>query len=465
MYAPLAAFSAGATGFLEGKRAAEDDNRKRLEDQAKQWDLQGLEALGRAFQPQPGPIDQLNARAAPQPPMPGQPSMPMPRPPVAPVAVAQPPQTATPPQAPQQGGGSAFGGLAGWAPGERPIGISQPPAPPAPPPAVGAGGPPPVPSGAGGGPTQQPAPPQTDANGMPQMDLRSLASRIQQANPGLPPQAMVAALTRAAPLLSMQGKAELAQMRLEMQKQNLDLRRDALDARRDAAEKKDETAKDEVSRIVDGIADGKLSPNLTGLYGKRAAVEAGLEKKGVDLSKMQLEWKTAERQIASLNSQRMFQYRGLATSVMNTIDRVKDLSEEMQNIGIPAINRAKIAALIQTEGNSEKGQLASQYLTAVNTLKEEFANLANGGYAPTESAWALANSQINGDYGVKQLGASLDEVRRLIGYRLQNIPNLDTLGPASQNRYTGTPAPPPTVATPGAAKGAGGGGWTVERVQ
>ena len=62
-------------------------------------------------------------------------------------------------------------------------------------------------------------------------------------------------------------------------------------------------------------------------------------------------------------------------------------------------------------------------MTAVNTLKEEFAQLAAGGYAPTEDAWKLANSQINGNYGVKDLRASLTEVQRLINYRLGAFAN------------------------------------------
>ena len=57
------------------------------------------------------------------------------------------------------------------------------------------------------------------------------------------------------------------------------------------------------------------------------------------------------------------------------------------------------------------------------------------GYAPTESAWHLANAQINGDYGVKQLNASLDEIQRLIRYRLEAIPNRDKLGSGAVNRY------------------------------
>jgi len=119
----------------------------------------------------------------------------------------------------------------------------------------------------------------------------------------------------------------------------------------------------------------------------------------------------------------------------------------LKNSGIPIVNKAKLAAYIQTAGNSEMGQKASQYLAAVNTLKEEFANLANGGYAPTEAAWALANSQINGNYGVQQLNASLTEVQRLINFRLQAFDSLTPYGVTSGNPVLGTGVTPPPIDT------------------
>jgi hypothetical protein len=61
--------------------------------------------------------------------------------------------------------------------------------------------------------------------------------------------------------------------------------------------------------------------------------------------------------------------------------------------------------------------------------------LANGGYAPTIPAWELANQQVNGNYGVDQLGASLREIKRAINYRLQNIPGMTELGAGAPNRY------------------------------
>lgn len=210
-------------------------------------------------------------------------------------------------------------------------------------------------------------------------------------------------------------------------------------------------------QIGDGIMSGKLPPTLKGLYRNGAPVQAYLGQKGFDLSKAQLQYRQAEKQITSLNGPQMVRFVGLAHSVDNTIDEVRELSQQLGNIGIPVLNHVNLARLMQTAGNTEKGQLAARYLGAVNTLKEEFANLANGGYAPTDPAWALANEQINGNYGVNQLGASLGEVQRLIRYRVNGIPGLAALGPGAANRYTGQtgeaplPAPTPASAQPGRA--------------
>lgn len=194
-----------------------------------------------------------------------------------------------------------------------------------------------------------------------------------------------------------------------------------------------------VKSIGDSIISGKQPPVLTGLgQGKTAAaVKAYLADQGFDLTKANLDWESAHKQVLSLNGPQMVRYAGLTKSVVNTIDEVNNLAKEMNNSGLTAFNAAKLATLVNTAGNTKEGQLASKYLAAVNTLKEEFANLAQGGYAPTEAAWGLANSQINANYGVDQLNSSLNEVQRLLNYRLNGIPNMGTLGPGAANRYVG----------------------------
>lgn len=192
----------------------------------------------------------------------------------------------------------------------------------------------------------------------------------------------------------------------------------------------------DVSLIADAIQNGTQPPVLTGLYKNTTAVKAELSKRGFDLAKALQSWNAAQAFSKNLNSSQMIRFRGLADSVVNTIDEVKDLAGQMKQGGIPIVNKAKLEYLVQTKGNSPEGQLASRYLAAVNTLKEEFANLANGGYAPTEAAWSLANSQINGNYGIDQLNASLDEVQRLINYRVQGITGQQPLVPGGTTDYT-----------------------------
>ncbi len=207
-----------------------------------------------------------------------------------------------------------------------------------------------------------------------------------------------------------------------------------------------------VAAIAEGIKSGNQPPVLTGLYGMSGPVRAKLQEDGFDLSKAQIEWKRAEKQVATLNGPQMTRFVGLASSVQNTIDEVNGLAKEMDLGGIPAKNALELKTFMQVEGNSKNGQLAARYIAAVNTLKEEFANLANGGYAPTEPAWALANQQIDGNFGVKQLAASLSEIKRLINYRIQGVPGLSGLGAGAPNRYTGATGTQPTAPEGGGDK-------------
>lgn len=107
----------------------------------------------------------------------------------------------------------------------------------------------------------------------------------------------------------------------------------------------------------------------------------------------------------------------LAGTVVNTINEVESLGQQLKQGGVQLWNKAKRNTILQVYGNTPYSGIAAQYVGAVNTLKEEFANLAQGGYAPTEAAWELANEQINGDFGAQDLSAALAEVQRLINYR------------------------------------------------
>jgi len=198
-----------------------------------------------------------------------------------------------------------------------------------------------------------------------------------------------------------------------------------------APDKKVETAK----KIASAIKEGRQPPVLTGLYKNTSEVRAALEDEGVDLTEMQLEWTRSQQQIRALNGQRMIQYTGLADSVLKTIGRVKKLSSQLDQSGVTWVNWAELQGAVKNLGNTERGKLAAEYIAGINILRGEMAQLENGGFAPTESAWKVAFEQTNENYGKDELESALSEVQRLIRYRISAIPNLYSLGPGKSLRY------------------------------
>lgn len=216
----------------------------------------------------------------------------------------------------------------------------------------------------------------------------------------------------------------------------------------------------EAQELAQQLVDGFLVPSMLSRRGNFNSILAEANRialrttgKPYNAARAQTEYAASQRFMSALNGPQQQRFRALAGTVVNTIDEVKELSREMKNSGVPLMNRAKLLAYSQAMGNTEQGQLAAKYIGAVNTLKEEFANLANGGYAPTEAAWHLANQQINGDFGVQQMDAALTEVQRLINYRMQAFESLTPYGvsptnPAVAGMGGNAPAPAPQSPVP-----------------
>jgi len=207
----------------------------------------------------------------------------------------------------------------------------------------------------------------------------------------------------------------------------------------------------DIEDLAQQLVDGNVLPAT--LSKRSASYNATLAKanklsreqtgKPINLNKMQLDFEAAKKFIGTMNGSQVVRYRGLAESVVNTIDEVKRLAEELKQGGVQKWNQARRGTIQQVYGNTPQSTQAAQYVGAVNTLKEEFANLAQGGFAPTEAAWQLANQQINTDFGFKDMAASLTEVQRLINYRTHAIVDQQpvTVGGPSTMLSSTSPAP------------------------
>jgi len=213
---------------------------------------------------------------------------------------------------------------------------------------------------------------------------------------------------------------------------------------------RNEAPSPEEETLAQMLLDGRATPATLSKRGQSynriiaLADDMSVEQTGkaYNPSKALLDYSAAQRFVATMNSGQMIRFHALANTVVNTIDEVRALGEELKQGGIQKWNRVKRNTVQQLYGNTPQSELANRYLGAVNTLTEEFANLAQGGYAPTEAAWKLANAQINSDFGFQDLEASLAEVQRLINFRIKAFEE-------QAPRLLGTPGAPAAPAAPG----------------
>jgi hypothetical protein len=190
--------------------------------------------------------------------------------------------------------------------------------------------------------------------------------------------------------------------------------------------------------LLDGLERGDIAPSLLskrgGDYNTILSMAAD---RGINLSSLENDYQAAKAFAKNLNSAQQVRFLGLGKSVVNTMKELQNLSEEMKLSGLHLYNKAKLELLVKTAGNTTQGQLASKYMAYINTLKEEFAQLAMGGYAPTEPAFALAHQQVNGNYGVNQMAAVLPELRRLINYRMNAFKEISPIVPSQAQKSGG----------------------------
>lgn len=179
---------------------------------------------------------------------------------------------------------------------------------------------------------------------------------------------------------------------------------------------KETEAKEDKRILSQMLVDGEMTPETLSKRGDYNTIIAGAKKIDPKFTPAQLslKWHGAKRWLSSLSSPQQARLEAAGVRVIQTVDEVKALAEQMKLSGFQPANKAEILAKMQLAGNTPQGQLATRYVTAVNDLKEVFATAANGGYAPTDSVWRLANSQINENFGVKQMESSLDELQRLM---------------------------------------------------
>jgi hypothetical protein len=197
-------------------------------------------------------------------------------------------------------------------------------------------------------------------------------------------------------------------------------------------------ADQDISDIVDSVKKGLMSPQQAlqnAGRGGAGKLKGALAREGIDMAGLNMEYKRAEIQMRQANSAQTTRLVGLSQSVDRLIPEVGDLAKEMQNSGIRIGNMAEMKAYQEVFGNTPKGQLVTRYINSIAALKSEMAQAEQGGYAPHESAWKVANEQLDKYSGDKAMLAGLGEIQRILRIRISAIPGISQYGPGMENRY------------------------------
>ncbi len=208
--------------------------------------------------------------------------------------------------------------------------------------------------------------------------------------------------------------------------------------------------------VAQGIAKGTTSPEV--LLSSRAtaqgmALQAELEKMGVDANKLTREWTATKRAIGALNSNSQVRLAEVINKASESLDKVEELnkqwSDNASRWGIKALNKAQLR-LAQNGAYGPEAQSVAQRLDAqIADVTSELAQSIMGGNSPTDHAFELAKRNLSADWTQKTLTDSIQQARYNLNLA-QNARNdlLQNLGVSS----TQVQVPPPANAAPPAAK-------------
>lgn len=219
---------------------------------------------------------------------------------------------------------------------------------------------------------------------MPQLDLNTLAQRISARNPNLPPQAMISALTQAAPLLNIQGKQQLAEMKQQFQRENMDLRERALDLKERQGQGDSPGQIGMTPEAVEAAAEkfrttGQLPPGLRDRKGgnvvrdailnKSAELDAAAGVKPADRLKRQQEFKAEQTAITRFMSGPQGNTVRSLGVVVDHLGTMQELATALKNSDVPAFNRIANAFAAETGSSAPTNAATAAQIVGAEVIK------------------------------------------------------------------------------------------------
>jgi len=223
-----------------------------------------------------------------------------------------------------------------------------------------------------------------------------------------------------------------------------------------------------VDKMADDVYSGMRPPIVGGFGGigipqkDAQAFNAAMTRRHPDFnwSTAIQQWQQQQRLALQMVGPQQLRFRQLEYSISPFLAELDSLSRERGMGGLLALNQLDLAKERQ-KGNP----LVARYDTAFGGIMGELAQVENGGYAPTDSSWKAAYEQINSARGMQAQLAALQEIRKIIGFRVAGMNAVAPgLVPGAGNPYSPNVVPPMgrSAAPPsGAAEPIDTSGWRI----
>lgn len=207
--------------------------------------------------------------------------------------------------------------------------------------------------------------------------------------------------------------------------------------------------------IFEGIKAGTIPPDSAGLQrqGVWADVLDAAAKEGFNLTNEELKWKSAVRQVNTLNGQQQMKLRQSIGTLLGpngndgSLDAVADLAKQWDSAGLGPLSRANLELAKQGAKGPVQQSLATRLDHQITEAAFEYAVVTQGGGVPTDQARSMAANIVQDWWAKSALLDNIAQAKRNIGYRQQAIENAAPITgavpgmPPPQAKTTPTTAP------------------------
>jgi hypothetical protein len=184
------------------------------------------------------------------------------------------------------------------------------------------------------------------------------------------------------------------------------------------------------------------------------ALNAELQKMGVDTAKLTREWTAAKSAIRNLNGASQLRLVEVINKASASLDKLDELNQQWADaaprFGIKVLNHGTLRAAQNGAFGPEAASIAQRLEGQIADVTAELGQGIMGGNSPTDRALILASKNLSGDWSQKVLGDSIKQSRYNLNLAQQARNELlEQLGVQGTQFNTPPPVAPPVA--PGAA--------------